>query len=143
MKWCLKKHGRGSGCKGFAKGGLRKGSRGQGVLTEETGQLTFKFLRGGGGIVVVVRQKFTIRNTVLTQLHKMYALREKSQRKQQNVNGDYIFWNVRDLYSTLYFSNFSKSSVRRMNGFDNQKRLIKVTVTGEAFRYLCCLRSFP
>lgn len=73
----------------------------------------------------------------------MYVLREKSQRKQQNINGDYIFWNVRDLYSTLYFSNFSKSSVRRMIGFDNQKRLIKVTVTGEAVRYLCCLSPFP
>lgn len=95
MKWCLKKHGRGSACKGLAKGGLRKGSQGQAVVTEETGQLAFKFLRGEGGIVV--RQKFTIRNTVLTQLHKMYALREKSQRKQQNINGDYIFWNVRDL----------------------------------------------
>lgn len=105
-----------------------------------SGQLTFKFLRGGGRIVV--RQKFTIRNRVLIQLHKMYALREKSQRKQ-NINGDYIFWNVRDFvfYFTLF--QFFKSSVRRMNGFDHQKRLIKVTVTGEAVRYLCCLRSFP
>ena len=68
-----------------------------------SGQLTFKFLRGGGRIIVV-RQKFTIRNRVLIQLHKMYALREKSQRKQQNINGDYIFWNVRDFvfYFTLF-----------------------------------------
>lgn len=66
MKWCLKKHGRGSACKGLAKGGLRKGSRGQGVVTEETGQLAFKFLRGEGGIVV--RQKFTIRNTVFNPI---------------------------------------------------------------------------
>ena len=68
-----------------------------------SGQLTFKFLRGGGRIIVV-RQKFTIRNRVLIQLHKMYALREKTQRKQQNINGDYIFWNVRDFvfYFTLF-----------------------------------------
>ena len=68
-----------------------------------SGQLTFKFLRGGGRIIVV-RQKFTIRNRVLIQLHKMYALREKSQRKQQNINGDYIFWTVRDFvfYFTLF-----------------------------------------